>query len=81
MFFFQKRQKSRKAAALKPVWGVSAFFEPVRKISGLGGLFKNGMALGEEADFEALTCLPALDLIRNIAFHLPTEPPIYCRCC
>jgi len=25
----------------------------------------NGLALGEEADFEALNCLPALNLIRG----------------
>jgi len=34
----------------------------------------NGLALGEEADFEALNCLPALNLIRSTKLHLSTEP-------
>ena len=32
------------------------------------------LALGEEADFETLTCLPALNLIRSTKLHLSTEP-------
>jgi hypothetical protein len=34
----------------------------------------NVLALGEEADFEVLNCLPALNLIRSIEFQLSTEP-------
>jgi hypothetical protein len=32
------------------------------------------MPLGEEADFEALNCLPALNLKRSTKLHLSTEP-------
>ncbi len=32
-------------------------------------------------DFEALNCLPALNLLRRKKLHLTTEPPISCRCC
>jgi len=32
----------------------------------------NGLALGEEADLEALNCLPALNLIRSTKLHLST---------
>jgi len=48
------------------------------------------LALGEEADFEALNCLPAQNLIPcptapfrpgSSKLHLTTEPPIFCRCC
>src|SRR5690606_11863737 len=34
----------------------------------------NVLALGEEADFEALNCLPALNLIRSTNLHLSTDP-------
>jgi hypothetical protein len=34
------------------------------------------LVLGEEADFEALKFLPALNLIRSTKLHLTTEPPI-----
>ena len=34
----------------------------------------NVLALGEEADFEALNCLPALYLIRSTKLHLSSEP-------
>jgi hypothetical protein len=34
----------------------------------------NVLALGEEADFEALNCLPALNLKRSTKLHLSTEP-------
>jgi len=44
-------------------------------------LFANVLALGEEADFEALSCLPPQNLIRSTNLHLTTEPPIFCRCC
>lgn len=33
-----------------------------------------GLALGEEADYEALNCLQALNLIRSTKLHLSTEP-------
>jgi hypothetical protein len=42
------------------------------------------LALGEEADFEALNCLPALNFIRSTKLHLSTEPaflPNACACC
>jgi hypothetical protein len=44
----------------------------------------NVLALGEEADFEALNCLPALNLIRSTKLQLTTEPaflPNCCACC
>ena len=37
--------------------------------------------LQEVGDYEALNCLPALNLIRSTGLHLTTEPPIFCRCC
>jgi len=43
----------------------------------------NVLQLGEEADFEALNCLPALNLIRSTKLHLSTEPaflPNPCVC-
>jgi hypothetical protein len=49
-----------------------------------GYLFKiaaNVFALGEEADFEALNCLPALNLIRNIKLQLSTEPAFLPNAC
>jgi hypothetical protein len=33
----------------------------------------NVFALGEEENFEALNCLPALNLIRSTKLHLSTE--------
>ena len=33
----------------------------------------NGLALGEEADYEVLNCLPALNLIRSAKLQLSTE--------
>lgn len=41
----------------------------------------NGLQLQEVGDFEALNCLPALNLIRSTKLHLTSEPPISCRCC
>jgi len=41
----------------------------------------NVLQLQEVGDFEALNCLPALNLIRSTELHLTTEPPISCRCC
>ena len=44
-------------------------------------MFANGLALGEEADFEALNCLPALNLIRRTKLHLSTEPAFLPNAC
>jgi len=41
----------------------------------------NGLALGEEADFEAQNCLPALNLIRSKKLHLSTEPAFLPNAC
>jgi len=41
----------------------------------------NVLALGEEADFQALNCLPALHLIRNTKLHLSTEPAFLPNAC
>jgi hypothetical protein len=41
----------------------------------------NGLALGEEADFEALNCLPALNLIRSTKLQLTTEPAFLPNAC
>jgi len=41
----------------------------------------NGWALGEEADFEALNCLQALNLIRSTKLHLSTEPAFLPNAC
>jgi hypothetical protein len=40
-----------------------------------------GLVLGEEADFEALNCLPALNLIRSTKLHLSTEPAFLPNAC
>jgi len=44
-------------------------------------LTANGLALGEEADFEALNCLPALNLIRSTKLHLSTVPAFLPKAC
>jgi hypothetical protein len=44
-------------------------------------LTANVLALGEEADFEALNCLPALNLIRSTKLHLSTEPAFLPNAC
>jgi hypothetical protein len=44
-------------------------------------LATNGLALGEEADFEAQNCLPALSLIRSRKLHLTTEPAFLPNAC
>jgi hypothetical protein len=44
-------------------------------------LATNVLALGEEADFEALNCLPALNLIRSTKLHLTTEPAFLPNAC
>ena len=44
-------------------------------------LAPNGLAVGEEADFEALNCLPALNLIRRTNLHLCTEPAFLPNAC
>jgi hypothetical protein len=41
----------------------------------------NVLALGEEADFEALNCQPALSLIRSTKLHLSTEPAFLPNAC
>jgi hypothetical protein len=41
----------------------------------------NVLALGEEADFEALNFLPALNLIRSTKLHLSTEPAFLPNAC
>jgi hypothetical protein len=54
------------------------------KIVRLHGLFTmtaNGLQLSEEADFEALNCLPALNLIRSKKLHLSTEPAFLPNAC
>ena len=41
----------------------------------------NVLRLQEVGDFEALNCLPPMNLIRSTKLQLTTEPPISCRCC
>jgi hypothetical protein len=41
----------------------------------------NGLALGEEADFEELNCLPALNLIRRTKLQLTNEPAFLPNAC
>jgi hypothetical protein len=41
----------------------------------------NFLALGDEADFEALNCLTALNLIRSKKLHLSTEPAFLPNAC
>jgi len=41
----------------------------------------NVLALGEEADLEALNCLPALNLTRSTKLHLSTEPAFLPNAC
>ena len=41
----------------------------------------NVLALGEEADFEALNCLPALNLIRSTKLQLSIEPAFLPNAC
>jgi len=44
-------------------------------------LAANVLALGEEADFEALNYLPARNLIRSTKLHLSTEPTFLLNAC
>jgi len=46
-----------------------------------GPIATNGLAFGEEADFEALNCLPALNLIRSTKLHLSTETAFLPNAC
>jgi len=39
------------------------------------------LAIGEESDFEALNCLPALNLILSTKLHLSTEPAFLPNAC
>jgi len=41
----------------------------------------NGLALGEEADLEALNCLPPQNLIQSTKLHLSTEPAFLPNAC
>jgi hypothetical protein len=41
----------------------------------------NVLALGEEADLEALNCLPAMNLIRSTKLYLSTEPAFLPNAC
>jgi len=41
----------------------------------------NVLALGEEADYEVLNCLPALNLIRSTKLQLSTEPAFLPNAC
>jgi hypothetical protein len=41
----------------------------------------NVLALGEEADFEAQSCLLALNLIRRTKLYLTTEPAFLPNAC
>ena len=47
----------------------------------LSNLADNVLALGEEADFEVLNCLPAMNLIRSTKLHLSTEPAFLPNAC
>jgi len=44
-------------------------------------LTANGLALGEEADFEALNRLPSLNLIRSTKLYLSTESAFLPNAC
>jgi hypothetical protein len=55
---------------------VLIFQRKIRKI-----IHSNVLGLGEEADFEALNCLPALNLIRSTKLHLSTEPAFLPNAC
>jgi hypothetical protein len=44
-------------------------------------MLANVLALGEEADFETLNCLPALSLIRSTMLDLRTEPAFLPNAC
>jgi hypothetical protein len=46
-----------------------------------GTMTANVLALGEEADFEALNCLLALNLLRSTKLHLSTEPAFLPNAC
>ena len=53
----------------------------VRLLHGHHSIGHNGLALGEEADFEALNFLSALNLIRSTKLHLSTEPAFLPNAC
>jgi hypothetical protein len=56
-----------------PSWQILFRFGTMCKLSE-ARRWGNGLALGEEADFEALNWLLALNLIRSTKLHLSTEP-------
>jgi hypothetical protein len=51
------------------------------RVEGGEQLLHNVLGLCEEADFEALNFLPALDLIRSTKLQLPTEPAFLPNAC
>jgi hypothetical protein len=57
------------------------FWSVYRLWNGRPTIGYNGLALGEEADFEAQNCLPALNLIRSTKLHLSTEPAFLPNAC
>ena len=59
----------------------SPFLSVCCRVVGRPTLATNGLALGEEAVFEALNCLPALNLIRRTKLHLTTEPAFLPNAC
>jgi len=64
------------------IWSV--LLKIARSLSSLHGrptIGYNVLALGEEADFEALNSLPALNLIRSTKLHLSTEPAFLPNAC
>jgi hypothetical protein len=50
-------------------------------LRGFGEIATNVLALGEEAEFEALNRLPALNLIRSTKLHLSTEAAFLPNAC
>jgi hypothetical protein len=58
---------------------VNAFVSLGSKWWAIWRIVGNVLALGEEADFEALNCLPALNLIRSTKLHLSTEPAFFAK--
>jgi len=53
----------------------------IKLVLSVFNLAPNGLALGEEADFEAQNCLPALNLIRSKKLHLSTQPAFLPNAC
>jgi hypothetical protein len=53
----------------------------IKSLMSFGIIGYNVLALGEEADFEALNCQPALNLIRSTKLHLSIEPAFLPSAC